>query len=541
MLLPKKWEFDRIALFLAVFAWVGLVIVRAWVHEDAYVTFRVVDNLVNGYGLRWNTYERVQAYTNPLWLFLHVPFSLLSDNIFVITIIIGVLCSAFALWFLLRIGDADPLSQTIFLVLPLCFCKAIILYSTSGLETSLNHLLVAVFCYQLVQPPTRESLYRCVLIVALACISRLDMIVLLGPPLALMLALRRIPFSLRAIVLGGLPLVAWLVFAEFYYGSPLPNTYYAKMPYTDPSFFLWWHGVYNLVDYSRRDPWGFWTMLLVIPLGIRSFVHWSKSVSQKEAACLAMCIGVVLNIFYIVMVGADYLTGRFWSVPTFAAMCCFAMLLHGTWRQNVLLTLNLAFYGALALLWGAVLIYPMSHSMQEAYQAHRPKFLNNWSGYVRGDALVENDWTLRPFLEPHGRVFIIGNDLRRYNVGKPVTREAIGITGYLAGPEIIIIDTVGLSDPLLSHLPPINKGEKDVKIGHRWRDVPRGYINAILSGNTDRMDPQLAEYYKPIRFITTGPLFDMERLKTLIDFQLGEYDNFRNAYVWRHNIRPPGQ
>jgi hypothetical protein len=44
------------------------------VGDDAYFTFRTIDNFVHGYGLRWNIAERVQAYTHPLWLLLLTPF-----------------------------------------------------------------------------------------------------------------------------------------------------------------------------------------------------------------------------------------------------------------------------------------------------------------------------------------------------------------------------------------------------------------------------------------------------------------------------------
>ena len=47
-----------------------IVLRRAWLCDDAYITFRTVDNFVNGYGLTWNVGERVQAYTNPLWMFV---------------------------------------------------------------------------------------------------------------------------------------------------------------------------------------------------------------------------------------------------------------------------------------------------------------------------------------------------------------------------------------------------------------------------------------------------------------------------------------
>ena len=54
-----------------------IVLVRtAWMHDDAYITLRTVDNLVSGFGPRWNVSERVQAYTHPLWMFLlALPYS----------------------------------------------------------------------------------------------------------------------------------------------------------------------------------------------------------------------------------------------------------------------------------------------------------------------------------------------------------------------------------------------------------------------------------------------------------------------------------
>ena len=39
----------------------GVVIAQAWVSDDAFITFRVIDNFVNGHGLRWNVDERVEV------------------------------------------------------------------------------------------------------------------------------------------------------------------------------------------------------------------------------------------------------------------------------------------------------------------------------------------------------------------------------------------------------------------------------------------------------------------------------------------------
>ena len=45
---------------LLVFTYVFLA--NTWIGDDAYITFRVVDNFIHGYGLTFNPDERVQAY-----------------------------------------------------------------------------------------------------------------------------------------------------------------------------------------------------------------------------------------------------------------------------------------------------------------------------------------------------------------------------------------------------------------------------------------------------------------------------------------------
>ncbi len=54
--------------FIALYALV--VLQNTWLHEDAFITYRSVDNLINGYGPTWNITERVQTYTHPLWFFV---------------------------------------------------------------------------------------------------------------------------------------------------------------------------------------------------------------------------------------------------------------------------------------------------------------------------------------------------------------------------------------------------------------------------------------------------------------------------------------
>ena len=70
---------------------------NAWIGDDAYITFRVVDNFVHGYGLTFNPDERVQAYTHPLWMLLLSAAYAITSDLFYTTLAISYALCALAL------------------------------------------------------------------------------------------------------------------------------------------------------------------------------------------------------------------------------------------------------------------------------------------------------------------------------------------------------------------------------------------------------------------------------------------------------------
>lgn len=122
-----------VGVFLAAFA--ALVIRNAWLSDDAYITFRTVDNFVNGYGLTWNVAERVQTYTHPLWMFLVAAVYAVTREIFFTSLILSIVLSLVAAGIV-----AFRMSRSVWLAcasLAVCtLSKVFIDYSTSGyLET----------------------------------------------------------------------------------------------------------------------------------------------------------------------------------------------------------------------------------------------------------------------------------------------------------------------------------------------------------------------------------------------------------------------
>ena len=66
----QKNKLLTISVILLIVIFTIVLIRNAWMSDDGYITFRTVDNFVNGYGLTWNISERVETYSNLLWMFL---------------------------------------------------------------------------------------------------------------------------------------------------------------------------------------------------------------------------------------------------------------------------------------------------------------------------------------------------------------------------------------------------------------------------------------------------------------------------------------
>src|ERR1051325_7716822 len=103
----------RLVLTFALAVLATLIIRTAWVSDDAYLTFRTVDNFVHGVGLRWNAADRVQAYTDPLWMFVLSAVYFFTREIFYTSIAVSVALSLWAVWFIARRIALDEMAALV--------------------------------------------------------------------------------------------------------------------------------------------------------------------------------------------------------------------------------------------------------------------------------------------------------------------------------------------------------------------------------------------------------------------------------------------
>lgn len=293
-----------ITAFLIVAFTVGIIL-NGWISDDAYITFRTVDHLVQGRGAVWNVGERVQAYTHPLWMFLVAAGVFVTREYFYTVIALSVLLSvATVLLVGFRISVKPASAWTTLLVL--LFSTSFLDYSTSGLENPLTHLLLAGFLVLYVRGSDAELtdhrwLFWLALIAALGAVNRLDTLLIFAPLLVAAWWQTRRWINVVPLILGFIPLLLWELFSLFYYGFPFPNTAYAKLDTGIPRGELFQQGVHYMLESAALDPVG----AIAVGTGIVAAIWLGRQRYWWAAASM------LLYLLYIVYIGGDFMAGRF--------------------------------------------------------------------------------------------------------------------------------------------------------------------------------------------------------------------------------------
>ena len=132
-----------LGLTLLALLFAAVVVRTAWVADDAFITFRTVTNALDGYGLRWNVAERVQTYTHPLWMLLLLAGTAVTHNAYLSALGLSFVLTACTAGLILTIARWRP-APSAFALLAMIWSSAFVDYSTSGLENTLSHALLAL-------------------------------------------------------------------------------------------------------------------------------------------------------------------------------------------------------------------------------------------------------------------------------------------------------------------------------------------------------------------------------------------------------------
>jgi arabinofuranosyltransferase len=502
------------------------VLQYAWVAEDAYITFRVVDNFVHGYGLRWNVTERVQVYTHPLWLLLHCVFALFIGNIYRLTIVLSAICGVASVVLLCRIAPASRWHRALLVIAPLTLSRTFDDFVICGLENPLSFLTLAWLVFEWFRPEGQFRLYRFYFIAGLCLLTRLDNGVIIAPMLAAT-AWRYRRQSLSLATLGALsPLLAWCAFALVYYGFVFPNTKYAKLNTGIPISEYLLQGRHYLSSFFFYDFLGFALIAAAIAIGVhRASLMWERrTIDAEHLKPALLALGCVAHVFYVFWVGGDFMNGRFLANAVFIAVAVVFVTFRRLSRPQT--SMVLAAIAAVALTDQTV----VRPSVKDAHDFNAHHGINNEREYYSSSTGLMSDpsRTFRRYpaglsssvIDETGASipFVLGT-IDQPGTCSPLTinlfaTNGVGLLGYCAGPGTTIIDNMALTDPLLARLPITDPAHW--RIGHFYRATPPGYWQAIRTGDSSGMDPVLARQWERIRLITAGDLWDSDRLKAIV-------------------------
>ena len=512
------------ALVLLLVGYGSTLLFDAWLSDDAYITFRVVDNMIHGFGPVYNVGERVQAYTNPLMMLVMSAFSSVTREVYFTALSVSIAAS-FSAVAILALKVARSRVTAVAALVVLVFSTSFVSYSTSGLENCLIFLLAALFFWVFFSADkySARSLLILTALFALSLVNRMDTALLLAPALALAYW-RNDSLSwfrmLGVLIAGMLPFIAWEAFAVAYYGFPFPNTAYAKLSTGIPrSEYL-----VRAFTYYKMSFWQDPMVLAGIFAGAGA-VLWAWRVRTSVPL-----IGVVLYLIYIVNIGGDFMRGRMFTAPLFVTMLLLVAITPQEWSARRVEPVSLVI-GALGLLLVANLGGLFYEGM--SWNTHNPYgVLDDKRLYYQSTNLPLNVY-LRP-LEQSQRV---QEGIAYKNAGEsPVVNPGIGLRGYYAGPKIHIVDALALSDALLARLPSLDNPAW--RIGHMWRYVPDGYLDTIQTGRNTISDPGVAEYYDHLSTVIKGPLWTVERWREILALNRGDYDDLIDTDYYRSEVQP---
>ena len=489
----------------------------AWISDDAFITLRTIDNWSNGYGLVWNEGERVQTYTHPLWMLILSLTYIFIHEIYFNILIVNIAVSFFVFILFLRYFS-DSLFSMIFGWAVLISSKAFIDYSTSGLENGLTHFLVLSFMILFLRKnygSKEKHLLVLSFIAGLSTTNRMDTILFFIPSLIYLwfMSFRDLK-SVGIILLGFSPFIIWEFFLIFYYGFPFPNTAYAKLNSGIPQGDLLRQGIVYFLNSITWNP----ITLIVIALAL--FLTWAIQDGNSKKKIFG--VGIILYLTYVIYIGGDFMSGRFFSAPFL--MSTF-ILINLTQR----LSNNYKFIFSVLILGLGFLSTKTTFSyffIESNFSADAEKIIIDTNTGIADEREYQYNNTSPIVLNRNMNVFSAEwmKEIVRFKENNiPVkVLESIGIIGYLAGPDVHIIDVYALSDPLLARLKITDL--ENWRIGHFRRDIPEGYILTLKTKKNHIADPDLSKYYDKLKVIVSYPLFSKERLRTIWEMNTGKYN-----------------
>jgi arabinofuranosyltransferase len=505
--------------------------------DDALISYRYTDRLLHGGGLTWNDGEFVEGYSNLLWVLLVAVGGLLQPNLVAVGWVLGTMANIATLasitWTFGRRPNASTTAVLGGLLLIAC-SESFAFWGIGGMETALMSALLS-WALALVYrtPPDRfgpAAVYASVLFGLLA-ITRPDGILFgIGVGIGELIRHGITRHTIRrAMGFAGAPLAFMgiqIAFRLAYYGSPIPNTSFAKLSFNferiaDGAAYL---GKGALVNGA-----------LIATLVATIIVLWRSVRWQVLRQNAVFIIPGIVWLAYICAIGGDWFPfERQWQ----PAFICFVFATCGA--LSMLSPIRPALLPLLAILVAALhvaaqatinpylLEFKQTSEFMETFRSDlrradpsgraEREFASSWVVTGRGDSL-------RGYHREYLECLALGNLL---HTAFSAERPLIAVNGAGCLPyhsKLPAIDMFGLNDAYIAHHPPPDMGHGP--IGHELGDgvyvlsrkpdlivfcgLGEAFGVVVPCSRSDREianSPELLNYYRMI-FYRTGE-FEMQ-------------------------------
>jgi len=491
-----------------------------WVDEDAFINFRVIHNLLAGYGPVFNVGERVEVDSDPLWVavlaLVHAvtPFVSLEWT----SVVLGLACTAGG--FLagglaaVRLGARHHEGT----VLPLGLLVVSVVagvweFSTSGLEMSMVFLWLGVSFLLLVRVADRRSgAVGAAVVAGLGPLVRpelaLGAAVFTGVLVALVASptwpsasgrVRRCAGVVAAA--AALPVVAELA-RMAYYALLVPSTALAKVAGSS-----WWsQGATYLWNFVA--PYTLWLPLaLAVPLVVVRVATWWRAGDRTGVVvlCTPLAVGLV-QLLYVVHVGGDYMHARL-LLPAFFALCLPVYAGVRSLRGALAVpAAGIAVWSVVCLGWlrftpppvhgltpQTVFISNERDSWVSATGVAHPVTAADYARALSGRAGAVLAAAARRIPPGHQAMLVITDPFAPLDPAAAlparsplpfrlaVNLPAIGVIGYLAGPDVYVFDQYSLANPIGSHTTVVRHARPghEKLIGPAWMLGRFGVVGAV--------------------------------------------------------------
>ena len=400
--------------------------------DDTFISFRYARMLVSGEGLVFNPGERVEGFSNFLWVMVEAVILLLGLPIVTATKMVacasGIATGLLTFRLGQRIFRGPGAMPWVFLACAgVCFNTSLAVWMQSGLETAFFGMLVIASCLQFERERDgHQRLPLSGLLFAAAWMTRPE-----APAYALYFVVRRLcalrtePFGRRdliwvlSIAAVVVPYEAW---GLLYYGHLFPNTHVAKVESNDASLLAKFINqlprfqLYNFVVHQG------WAWMGLLGLGLAGC---ARRIRSLPPACWAP---LVSGGVFLIYAWSDWMPRFRFCVPTLPFL--FLALAYGIWQLESSLRTSPRL--RIAVMTAAVVLFAgyAQNQMFGAYYKSRDRGNFNLAGEARGFWFLDVPEQVRS-----DRLFplesLTWQLLTELREGETAAVRDIGLPGYL--------------------------------------------------------------------------------------------------------------